>query len=53
MITNVDKMNMRQEKYKEGQKTKDMLENHKEKESETMLIQLKEIMDDHIDINLQ
>ena len=41
MIAKVEKMNMRQENYKEGQKTKDMLENHKEKESETMLIQLK------------
>jgi hypothetical protein len=38
MIAKVEKMNMRQENYKEGQKTKDMLENHKEKESETMLV---------------
>jgi hypothetical protein len=29
-----------------------MLKNHTEKESDTMLIQLKEVMDDHIDINL-
>jgi hypothetical protein len=41
MIAKVEKMNTRQENYKEGQKTKDMLENHKEKESETMLVQLK------------
>jgi hypothetical protein len=38
MIAKVEKMNMRQENYKEGQETKDMLENHKEKESETMLL---------------
>jgi hypothetical protein len=29
-----------------------MLENHKKKESETMLLQLKEVMDDHRDISL-
>jgi hypothetical protein len=29
-----------------------MLKNHIEKESETMLIQLKEVMDDHRDISL-
>jgi Fe-S-cluster containining protein len=52
MIAKVEKMNMRQENYKEGQDTKDMLKNHKEKESETMLIQLKEVMDDHRDISL-
>jgi hypothetical protein len=38
MIDKVEKMNMRQENYKEGQETKDMLKNHTEKESETMLI---------------
>jgi hypothetical protein len=52
MIAKLEKMNMKQENYKEGQKTKDMLENHKEKESETMLVQLKEVMDDHRDISL-
>jgi hypothetical protein len=52
MIAKVEKMNMRQEKYKEGQKTKDMLENYKQKDSETMLIKLKEVMDDHRDIIL-
>jgi hypothetical protein len=48
MIAKVEKMNKRQENYKEGQETK----NHTEKESETMLIQLKEEMDDHRDISL-
>jgi hypothetical protein len=41
MIAKIEKMNVRQKKYKEGQETKDMLENHKEKESEkdqTMLL---------------
>ena len=52
MIAKVEKMNMGQENYKEGQETKDMLKNHKEKESKTMLIQLKEVMDDHRDISL-
>ena len=52
MIAKVENMNMRQENYKEDQKTKDMLENHKEKESKTMLVQLKEVMDDHRDISL-
>jgi hypothetical protein len=52
MIVKVKNMNMRQENYKKGQKAKDMLENHKEKESETMLVQLKEVMDDHRDIRL-
>jgi hypothetical protein len=52
MIAKVEKMSMRQENYKQGQETKDMLKNHTEKESETMLIQLKEAMDDHKDISL-
>ena len=39
IISKVEKMNMRLENYKEGQETKDMLEN--QKESETMLAQLK------------
>jgi hypothetical protein len=34
MIAKVEKMNMRQENHKEGQETKDLLENQKEKESE-------------------
>jgi hypothetical protein len=56
MISKVEKMNMRQENYEEGQETKDMLENHKDKESnkesETMLVKLKEAMDDHKDVSL-
>jgi hypothetical protein len=52
MIAKVENMNMRQKDYKEGQETKDMLKNHTEKESETMLKQLKEVMDDHRDISL-
>ena len=44
MIAKVENMNMRQEKYEEGQETKHLFENQKEKESEkaqTMLVQLK------------
>jgi hypothetical protein len=52
MIAKVEKMNMRQEDYKKGQETKDMLKNHTEKESETTLKNLKEEMDDHRDISL-
>jgi hypothetical protein len=52
IIVKLENMNMRQENYKEGQKTNDTLENHTEKESKTMLIQLKEVMDDHRDISL-
>jgi hypothetical protein len=52
MIAKVENMNMRQENYKEGQETKGMLENHKNKKLETMLLQLKEVMDDHRDISL-
>jgi hypothetical protein len=50
MIDKVEKMNMRQENYEEGQGTKEMLEN--QKESETMLLQLKETLNDHRDISL-
>jgi hypothetical protein len=50
MISKVEKMNLRQENYEEGQETKDMLEN--QKESETMLLQLKETLNDHRDISL-
>jgi hypothetical protein len=52
MIAKVEKMNMRQENSEEGQETKDMLKNHTKKETETMLIQLQEVMDDHRDISL-
>jgi hypothetical protein len=34
MIAKVEKMNMRQENYKEGQETKDLLKNQKVKQSE-------------------
>jgi hypothetical protein len=50
MIAKVEKMNMRLENYEEGQGTKDMLEN--QKESETILLQLKETLNDHKDISL-
>jgi hypothetical protein len=50
MIFKVEKMNMRQENYEEGQEIKDMLKN--QKESKTMLLQLKETLNDHRDINL-
>jgi hypothetical protein len=50
MIARVEKMNLRQENYEEGQKTKDMLEN--QKESKSMLLQLKETMNNHRDISL-
>ena len=52
MISKVEKMNTRQENYEESQEAKSMLENHKEKEPNTMLVQLKEVMDDHRDISL-
>ena len=48
-------MNMRQETYEESQETKIMFENHKEKESEksqVMLLQFKEMMNVHKDINV-
>jgi hypothetical protein len=50
MIAKVEKMNLRQEKYEEVQETKDMLEN--QKESETILLQMKETLKDHKDISL-
>jgi hypothetical protein len=52
MIAKFEKMNTRQENSEEIQEAKSMLENHKEKESETMLVQLKEVMVDHRDISL-
>ena len=51
MIAKVEKMNTRQEKSEESQEAKRMLGNHKEKESYTMLVKLKEVMDDHRDIS--
>jgi hypothetical protein len=50
MIAKVENMNMRQGNYEGGQRTEDMLENHKE--SETMLLKLKETLNDHRDISL-
>jgi hypothetical protein len=52
MIAKVERMNMRQENYQEN---KSMLNNHQEKESKkshTMLVQLKEVMNDHKDFSL-
>jgi hypothetical protein len=50
MIAKVEKMNMRQENHEIGQETKDMIE--PQKESETVLLQMKETLNDHRDINL-
>jgi hypothetical protein len=50
MIAKVEKMNLRQENHKEGQETKDMLEN--QKELETMLLQMRETLNEHRDISL-
>jgi hypothetical protein len=50
MIAKVEKMNMRQENHEEGQETKNMLEN--QKESEAILLQMKETLNDHRDISL-
>jgi hypothetical protein len=55
MIAKVERMNMRQENYEGSQETKSMLENHQENESEkaqTMLSQLKEMMNDHKGVSL-
>jgi hypothetical protein len=52
MIAKVEKINTRQENSEESQEAKRMLGNHKEKELETMLVQLKKVMDDHRDIIL-
>jgi hypothetical protein len=55
MIAKVEWMNIRQENYEEIQETKGMLESHKEKELEkfqTTVLQLKETMDVHKDVNL-
>jgi hypothetical protein len=50
MIAKVEKMNMRQENHEEGQETKDILEH--QKESKTILLQMKETLSDHRDISL-
>jgi hypothetical protein len=50
MIAKVEKMNMRQENHEEGQETKNMPKN--QKESEAILLQIKETLNDHRDISL-
>jgi hypothetical protein len=50
MIAKVEKMNMRQENPEEGQETKNMLKN--QKESEAILLQMKETLNDHRDTSL-
>jgi hypothetical protein len=50
MISKVEKMNMKQENHEEGQETKNMLKN--QKELETILLKMKETLNDHRDINL-
>jgi hypothetical protein len=49
MIAKVENMNMRQENYEEGQEAKDML---LQKELETLLLQMKETLNDHINFSL-
>jgi hypothetical protein len=50
MIAKVKKMNMKQENHEEGQETKNMIKN--QKESEAILLQMKDTLNDHRDINL-
>jgi hypothetical protein len=50
MISKVERMNMRHKNPEEDQETKTMVE--PQKESETILLQMKETMIDHRDINL-
>jgi hypothetical protein len=50
MIAKVENMNMRQENHEEGQENKDMLE--QQKESEPILLQMKETLNNHKDISL-
>jgi hypothetical protein len=50
MIAKVEKMNTKQENHEEGQETKNMLEH--QKEAETILLQMKETLNAHRDINL-
>jgi hypothetical protein len=50
MIAKVENMNMRQENHETGQETKYMIE--PQKESKTVLLQMKETLNDHRDINL-
>jgi hypothetical protein len=50
MIAKFENMNIRQENHEEGEETKNMLTN--QKESEDILLQMKEILNDHRDISL-
>jgi hypothetical protein len=50
MIAKVERMNMRQEKHEEDQETETMAE--PQKESENVLLKMKETLNDHININL-
>jgi hypothetical protein len=50
MNAKVERMNMRQENPEEDQETETMAE--PQKESETILLQMKETLNDHRDINL-
>jgi hypothetical protein len=50
MIAKVERMNMRQKNHDEGQETKNILKN--QKESESILLQMKETLNDHRDISL-
>jgi hypothetical protein len=50
MIEKLERMNTRQEDHEKGQDTKTMAEPHKE--SEDVLLQMKETMNDHRNINL-
>jgi hypothetical protein len=50
MIAKIEKMNMRQKNHETGQEIKTMAE--PQKESETILLQMKETLNDHRDINL-
>jgi hypothetical protein len=50
MIAKLDRMNMRQENLEEGHETETMEE--PQTESETVLLQMKETLNDHRDINL-
>jgi hypothetical protein len=50
MIAKLDKMNMEQENHEKGQDTKIM--EKPQKELETVLLKMKETLNDHIDTNL-
>jgi hypothetical protein len=50
MIAKVERMNMREENPKEDQATKTVAE--AQKESENVLLQMKETMNDHINVKL-